>query len=369
MVDYTNNLRLPLPPLNKAPWIEDYHNAMRIIDGVFARYLAIANFQGIWQNATAYTVGDRVLDYETSVIFEAASTHTSPTYPTTFSEDRSANPTRWASYSSDVTFRGEWNVDTDYALGDFVTSASSFAIALTSHRSGASFSQDASQGKWSVLINGDEILTDANAAKVAAEAAADAAEAAAATLPSPTGNDDQFVKVDGTGTSFETVTEAQVLAQLGFSTQSLKTVSATQPLESIAHRTAAQNVLAAATDKILYNGEESDPNGWFDTVTNNRFTPTNGSTLSWLVSARAVISGLTDQADYLIEIHRNGTLYKRRRQRASGTGNLSLEINDRVRLDGVTDFIEIFVGNGGAGTLTIAGGSTETTFTAMAMTY
>src|SRR5262245_34843463 len=48
-----------------------------------------------WANSHAYAINDQAMDSADSTIWKALIAHTSPATPTTFAQDRTANPTRW----------------------------------------------------------------------------------------------------------------------------------------------------------------------------------------------------------------------------------------------------------------------------------
>ena len=53
-----------------------------------------------WANSTVYSIGNQRYDGSNGTIWQCAVAHTSPATPTTFAQDRAANPTRWTA----VTF-------------------------------------------------------------------------------------------------------------------------------------------------------------------------------------------------------------------------------------------------------------------------
>lgn len=129
------------------------------MDAVLARFVLVNNMKGVWQNSNAYVASDRVVDPDTGTIYTCSVPHTSAATPTTFEEDRVANPTFWTVFTFSVQFRGDWASGEDYAVGDFVVFSRKLAIATTSHTAGSSFATDQGSGKWNVLIDGD-VLTD-----------------------------------------------------------------------------------------------------------------------------------------------------------------------------------------------------------------
>lgn len=91
----TPYLKLQKPPFDSIPWDAALNGNMDILDGYISRYMSTPNFVGAWTNSTAYVVGQTVLDTSNSFMYSALVTHTSAASPTTFAQDRTANPTYW----------------------------------------------------------------------------------------------------------------------------------------------------------------------------------------------------------------------------------------------------------------------------------
>jgi len=150
----TPNFKFELPDLDYRQWHAPMQRTLQAIDALFTRWLAVAQYQGVWQNATAYAAGDRVLDTDVTIIYECDVAHTSAASPTTFSADRTANPTYWSPFTTEFQARGTWANSTDYYVNDFVSDGNQFAVCIVSHTSSASpstFSDDSAY--WTVLID------------------------------------------------------------------------------------------------------------------------------------------------------------------------------------------------------------------------
>jgi hypothetical protein len=173
----TPNYRFPLPRFDKRGWQDDYYNFARMVDAIFAKFVAINNVQGAWQNSTAYEEGVVVVDPDLGLMFRCAVTHTSPAAGT-FGEARLANPSYWGSVTTSTTNRGPWLTDTEYFVGDFVTNGQQYAVCLVRHVSTV-FATDVADEKWSVLLDLTGPLADAEASASAAEASALAADGSA----------------------------------------------------------------------------------------------------------------------------------------------------------------------------------------------
>ena len=94
-VDRTTNLKFPLPDFNKTPWTNLYYEFVQAVDVLMSRYFTINNYDGVWLNETAYTVGQRVIDPDLATLWECAVAHTSVASPILFAADRATNGTYW----------------------------------------------------------------------------------------------------------------------------------------------------------------------------------------------------------------------------------------------------------------------------------
>lgn len=96
MSTLTTNLKLTVPVVDQVPWDADVNANWNILDAAVGMFTAIPNMTGIWKNSTSYLVGQATIDTTDSGIWICMLTHTSPAVPTTFAEDRAANPGRWS---------------------------------------------------------------------------------------------------------------------------------------------------------------------------------------------------------------------------------------------------------------------------------
>jgi hypothetical protein len=94
-VSVTPFLRLQKPPFDTVPWDDAINGNMDTIDAFASRYMAVPNFVGIWTNSTDYIVGQVALDSTSGKMYVALVTHTSGGSPSTFADDRAANPSYW----------------------------------------------------------------------------------------------------------------------------------------------------------------------------------------------------------------------------------------------------------------------------------
>lgn len=149
----TPNLKLEEIQANRKTWADLMNNNLLLIDAAIGAYFVIQNLQGIWENSHAYTAGQTVVDGETAAVWTCQVDHISVGIPSTFSDDRTANPDFWTVYSSPARARGAWTPLTGYAVNDFVVSGPQYAVCLATHTSSADFSTDVANGYWSILVD------------------------------------------------------------------------------------------------------------------------------------------------------------------------------------------------------------------------
>ena len=110
---------------------------------------------GVWDNSTAYTAGQKVIDAVTNDVYRVLTTHTSPATPTTFATDRTNNPNRWSLVSAAFAVRGAWTTATAYAIGDIAydTAQGVAGVCIVAHTSTTDMRTDKAAGKWSFIID------------------------------------------------------------------------------------------------------------------------------------------------------------------------------------------------------------------------
>lgn len=101
-----------------------------------------------------------------------------------------------------------------------------------------------------------------------------------------------------------------------------------------------QTVTATAVSKIQFNNKVSDASGWFDAVTNFRFTPQAAGT--WLIICKCSSTGGT--ADNAIaHIYKNGAVaFRGSYTQAGGANNTDSIVAALVTFNGSTDYVEGF---------------------------
>lgn len=160
----TLNYKFNLIQFDFATWHTLEYENWQSLDAILGTYIGVGNVQGVWNNSTAYAVGARVADDANGSLYQCLIAHTSPAAPTTFAQDRSANPTRWDLITLAPQFRGEWATGTLYNNNDFVaftgTGGPIYAIANTSHTAGATFAGDSS--RWDYLVDVSDFPTAAD---------------------------------------------------------------------------------------------------------------------------------------------------------------------------------------------------------------
>ena len=170
---YTPNYSFKLINFDTPRWHTLEYANWNMVD---AMYLSMGTppIRGEWRNNVLYLEGDRVFDAQTSEIYRCLEKHTSA--PTgLFEADRDARPTLWQLQTLGVPYyRGEWEPDVAYYLGDMVTvDGYSYYLCIDTHVSTPTFAEDASD--WSIVLNGKPVVDAATEAKDAAAASADAA--------------------------------------------------------------------------------------------------------------------------------------------------------------------------------------------------
>ena len=160
----TTNFNFNLIDFDQIPWHEDEHNNWHIIDALLARYIAIGNVQGAWENALAVTVGSRYIDTDTDTIWEVLVAHTTDSTGT-FAASRTANSSYWKSISVDVSARGTYTQNTAYNPNDFVIQGDRYGVVQTTYTSDntqataiLSYDLDVTNGNIVTLIDGSDLF-------------------------------------------------------------------------------------------------------------------------------------------------------------------------------------------------------------------
>jgi hypothetical protein len=227
MVDIpqTPNFKLYKPPFDRRAWHRYINDNMSTIDAVLTTYLDVGNIVGVWENSTAYLVGERTIDPDVGQVFEAAVNHTSSAGPATFAEDRTANPTFWTSLAVTARGLGAWAPGILYQPNDFVVDGTVYAVCITTHTSGAIFANDAVY--WDYLIDVSSLPV----------------------IPSITGKSLQLLRVNAGETTTEWATVANIQAWLGLGSAAYEPTST---FAVAAHNHTVANVSDMSADARLF---------------------------------------------------------------------------------------------------------------------
>jgi hypothetical protein len=155
----TTNFSFNLTDFDKIPWHTEEHDNWHLTDALLARYLAVSNVQGVWQNALAVSVGQRYIDTEDDTIWEVLIAHTSPSTGS-FSSARAATTTNWQSVSVDASFSGAYTIGTTYAVNTFVVDAGRYGVIVAVHTAVTSYDTGVSNGNITTLIDANTIIND-----------------------------------------------------------------------------------------------------------------------------------------------------------------------------------------------------------------
>jgi hypothetical protein len=160
----TASFNFNLTDFDKIPWHTEQHNNWHLVDAVMARFLAISNVKGVWENALAVVVGDRYIDSDLDTIFEVLIAHTSPSTGT-FAASRLAVSANWQSVTVDATNKGTYAQGTSYNPNDFVVDSGRYGIvqnAYTSDNTEAtttlSYDADVTAGNILTLIDASGLV-------------------------------------------------------------------------------------------------------------------------------------------------------------------------------------------------------------------
>lgn len=175
----TPNLGLGLLEFNFPNWGDDENQNMKVIDAGFG--MTGISIKGAWQNGALYNAGDLVVDTDQNTIWRCQVSHTSA-LTGTFAADRTAHPTYWVDASQSLHARGQWATGVTYYTNDVVyenANKYSWALATRQFVSGSSYSGDVASGAFVIITDTTQAVTDATAAKNAAQSSATAAASSA----------------------------------------------------------------------------------------------------------------------------------------------------------------------------------------------
>lgn len=203
----TPNFAFELPAFDKAPWNQLINDNWSIIDAVMARFVAINNVKGVWQNATAVVVDDTYIDNVDGTLYRVLVAHTTASTGT-FSADRAKNTANWILATTTVTDAGTWTAAKAYSANQFVVDGNRFGITTTAYTSSTTYDLDVAAGD---IITLADLTTPVNAAATSATAAA----VSAASVDLPTIVALNYLRGNSGASAFEMRTAAQVLSDIG----------------------------------------------------------------------------------------------------------------------------------------------------------
>ena len=160
----TTNFNLNLTDFDKIPWGEEQHNNLHTLDAVLARFVAISNIKGAWENALAVVDGDRYIDTDEDTIYEVLVTHTTPSTGT-FAASRASVPSNWQSVTVDTNAGGTYAQNTAYSPNTFVIQGGRYGVVQTSYTSdnaqataALSYDADVTSGDIVTLVDVSSVI-------------------------------------------------------------------------------------------------------------------------------------------------------------------------------------------------------------------
>jgi len=160
----TTNFSLNLIDFDKIPWGEEQHNNWHTLDAVMARFIAVSNIKGAWENALAVIVGDRYIDTDEDTIYEVLVAHTTPSTGT-FAASRTSISSNWQSITVDTIAGGTYAQNTSYSPNTFVVQGGRYGVVQTSYTSdntaataALSYDADVTSGDIVTLVDVSELI-------------------------------------------------------------------------------------------------------------------------------------------------------------------------------------------------------------------
>jgi hypothetical protein len=114
---FTEHFRFGVPDFLSTPWHQTIQDTLHQVDKALYQVLLAAEVVP-WTNSTLYPQGDIVLDPTNGIIYISRVSHISASSPTTFAQDRIANPTFWVEFAGTGAVHGPV-VSTDNAIARF----------------------------------------------------------------------------------------------------------------------------------------------------------------------------------------------------------------------------------------------------------
>lgn len=153
---YTTHLNLGIPNFDRPLWGRVIERALETIDASINAATGLTNVRGVWDNATEYFQGERVVDESDGSLWIAQVDHITPDTGT-FAYNRGISPQLWRQITNLATYRGEWTPDTNYLQNEFVYFGYRFGVVAAPYTSGVSFDQDVIDNHIDVLMDFTDI--------------------------------------------------------------------------------------------------------------------------------------------------------------------------------------------------------------------
>jgi len=112
-----------------------------------------------------------------------------------------------------------------------------------------------------------------------------------------------------------------------------------------------QSLTKNAVTKVQFDYEVADTQGWWDSSTNYRFTPTVAG--YYFCNLHCFFAGQSAPNTRFLYIYKNGSSYRDHRQYFGDAYDRYDSISDVVYLNGSSDYIEFYAMDGSNGTLTL----------------
>jgi len=123
-----------------------------------------------------------------------------------------------------------------------------------------------------------------------------------------------------------------------------------------AYLTSDQTIADSSDTKVTLNSKNYDGDDEFDSSTNYRFTAKNDG--YYQVNASVSYASPVDQANYIVQIRKNGTAYSKAQISTSGTTRVSIPISDIVPLE-TDDYLELYTSHNSGSSRDIDGGTIQ----------
>jgi hypothetical protein len=307
---HTEHYDLEVPYFDTPGWGAYIEEDLDDIDALLFAAIGMSNVKGIWMNATAYILGDRVFDGDTGAVYQCAVAHTSAATGT-FAQDRTAHPTFWFLVNTDWNFRGAWTPATFYQVGDLVFDEANHVVAVASvaHTSTSDIRTDAAN--WDFIV--DLANTVAQAELAATQAAASASSASTSASSASTSASNALTSANNAANSASSATSSASAALASKNAAAISetnaATSATTASNAATAATTAKNAAELALDQFtdLYLGAfpadptlDNDGNALQDgalywNTASNTLKGYSVNTGSWHVAATSA-TGLVEEA-------------------------------------------------------------------------